>query len=146
MRTYYSEILFAGLNQEPITMFRYDGGMAIAKAPPTAALAGLVLPEDRGRVLAVAAETSKGIAIPDGDQFLVFQLSNSLDGPTILDSTEVQPSIEGSTESPDVLVSVEMLSFHVAQSEEIDKDTRATLRMDIGKDESSTDKRFDTVF
>jgi len=77
---------------------------------------------------------------------MVFQLNSSLDGPTILDSTEVRPNIDGSPDNPDVLVGIEMLSFHVAEHDDIDKNTRVTLRMDIGKDESSTDKRFDAVF
>jgi hypothetical protein len=140
-------VLFTGPNRAPITMLRYDGEWPQAKAPTKAVdTSGLVLPDGRGRVLAVGEEMTKGMAAPDGDQFMVFQLSNSLDGPTILDSTEVQPNIDGNADNPDVLAAIEMLSFHVGENEGIDKNTRATLRMDIGKDESSTDKRFDTVF
>jgi hypothetical protein len=80
------------------------------------------------------------------DQFIVFQLSSSSDGPTILDSSEVLPSLDGSNEEPDVLIAAEMVSFHVARNEGLEADTRATLRMNFGKDQSSTDKRFDTVF
>jgi hypothetical protein len=143
-----SRILFSSLSQEPITMLRYDGGLGLptkglAKA---AASSELVLPGDRGCVLAIGEDITKGLAAADGDQFMVFQLNNSLEGPTILDATEVQPSIDGNAENPDVLVAIQMLAFHVAENEGIDKNTRATLRMDIGKDESSTDKRFDTVF
>ena len=39
-----------------------------------------------------------------------------------------------------------MLSFHVGANEPIDKDTRATMRITFGKDQSSTDQRFDTLF
>lgn len=142
-----SGLLFGGASQQPVTMIRYGGGVPTPKALAKGIDSpGLVLPGDRGRVLAAAGDVTKGLATPDGDQFMVFQLSNSLDGPTILDSTEVQPTIVGDAENPDVLVGIEMLSFHVAENEGIDKNTRATLRMDIGKDESSTDKRFDTVF
>src|SRR5271165_1571688 len=142
-----SEVLFGGASHEPITIFRYDGDLPAAKAltkgvEPSA----LILPDDRGHLLAVGADVTKGLSAPDGDQFMVFQLNSSLDGPTILDATEVQPNIDGSLDNPDVLVGIEMLSFHVGEHEDIDKNTRVTLRMDIGKDESSTDKRFDAVF
>jgi hypothetical protein len=43
-------------------------------------------------------------------------------------------------------MALEMLSFHVGNSERIDPNTRATMRINLGKDESSTDKRFDTAF
>jgi hypothetical protein len=79
-------------------------------------------------------------------QFMIFQLNSSASGPTILDSSEVQPSLDGNSEEPDVLIAAEMVSFHVAKNEGLDPDTRATLRMNFGKDESSTDRRFDTVF
>ena len=143
-----SRILFSGVTEGAITMLRYESGLSL----PTKGLTGpnssseLILPGDRGRVLAVGEDITKGLSTTDGDQFMVFQLNNSLDGPTILDSTEVQPSIEGNSENPDVLVAIEMLAFHVAENEGIDNKTKATLRMDIGKDESSSDKRFDTVF
>ena len=45
-----------------------------------------------------------------------------------------------------MLVALELLSFHVGSGEEVDPNTRATLRINFGKDESSTDKRFDTAF
>lgn len=139
------KISFTGLSQEPITMLRYGSGPLTKALTKAVESSGLVLPDDRGRVISVGADVAKGPAT-DGDQFMVFQLNNSLDGPTILDSTEVQPSIDGNAENPDVLAAIQMLSFHVGENEGIDKNTRATLRMDIGKDESSTDKRFDTVF
>jgi hypothetical protein len=147
MRSDNSEIFFTGPNGAPVTMLRYDSLSAPAEGL-TKMVAGsrLVLPGGNGSTLAVGEHITKGLASPDGDQFIVFQLNNSLDGATILDATEVQPNIDGNADNPDVLATVEMLSFHVADNEGIDKNTRATLRMDIGKDDSSTDKRFDTVF
>ena len=79
------------------------------------------------------------------NQFIIFQLNSSTEGPTILDSSEVQPSLDGNSEEPDVLIAAEMVSLHVARKG-LEPDTRATLRMNFGKDQSSTDKRFDTVF
>src|SRR5579864_2396956 len=69
------------------------------------------------------------------DQFFAFQLSTQPDGPTLLEATQVEPAIEGGEENPDVLANVEMVSFHLASNEKIDPNTKATLRINIGKDE-----------
>lgn len=80
------------------------------------------------------------------DQFIVFQMNNQLDGPPILESSQVAPKLEGSKNEPDVMVALEMVSFYLGEKEHIEPDTRATMRITFGKDESSTDKGFDTVF
>ncbi len=80
------------------------------------------------------------------DQFIIFQLNAASDGPPILECSQVMPSIPGGPDEPDILVNLEMLSFHVGENEGVEPDSRATLRINFGKDESSTDKRFDTVF
>ena len=95
----------------------------------------------------LAFSTDKSSTIPIEDQFIVFQFNpNSDEGATILESSEIEPKISGSIESPDVLVALEMLSFNLGENESIDSDTRATMRINFGKDASSTDKKFDTVF
>jgi hypothetical protein len=95
-----------------------------------------------GRIAASPSTVDPSVA----DQFFVFQFSTQLKGPSILDSVDTEPGIAGSDSEPDVLVALEMLSFHIGESEDVEKDTRATMRINFGKDESSTDKRFDTVF
>ncbi|MGS2765154.1 hypothetical protein [Sinomicrobium sp. M5D2P9] len=80
------------------------------------------------------------------DQFIVFRLSDKKDGPAILESSEVTSSVPGSDAEPDVLVNLEMQSFHIGKDVHVDKNTRATMRINIGKDENSTDKYFDTAF
>ncbi len=80
------------------------------------------------------------------DQFVLFQLNDRPDGPAVLEPSAVEPRISGSLDDPDMLVGMEMLSFHVGENEDIEKNTRATLRITFGKDENSTDKIFDTVF
>jgi hypothetical protein len=90
--------------------------------------------------------SDRGAPADIADQFVAFQISNQPDGPAILESSQVEPRIDGSRDEPDVLVGVEMQSFQVGASEGIDKETRATLRLNFGKDESSTDRQFDTVF
>lgn len=108
-------------------------------------LAALALPENRGAV----SYTADGKPVNKSelrDQFIVFQLSDKQDGPAILESSEVTSSIEGSEAEPDVLVNLEMQSFHIGKDVDVDKNTRATMRINIGKDENSTDKYFDTAF
>ncbi|HYV38740.1 MAG TPA: hypothetical protein VE988_23850 [Gemmataceae bacterium] len=95
---------------------------------------GLVLTADRGS------------AVDLSNQFVVFQLGSQIDGHSVLECSRSEPAIDGRPEEPDVLVALEMLSFHLAESEKVGSDTRATMRINFGKDESSTDKRFDTLF
>jgi hypothetical protein len=80
------------------------------------------------------------------NQFLVFQLNPSTDGGTVLETSLVEPQLDGSEDQPDVQMTMEMIAFHVAENEGIPANTRATMRMVIGKDENSRDKFFDTAF
>jgi hypothetical protein len=90
--------------------------------------------------------SDNGTKISLRDQFLVFQFNNKMEGPTILEASLVEPKIAGSPNEPDVRVVMEMLSFNLGSNEATDKDTRATMRINFGKDQSSTDKHFDTLF
>lgn len=94
----------------------------------------------------LSLKSDSGAAVSLGDQFIVFQFNNQMEGPTILEASQVEPKIAGSPNEPDVRVAMEMLSFNLGANEGIDQDTRATMRINFGKDQSSTDKRFDTVF
>jgi hypothetical protein len=109
--------------------------------------ATLKLPGDEGGAASFQSDEAVSLKSADlQDQFFVFQLSNKTDGSTILESTQIDPAIDGGDASPDVLINVEMVSFHLGAGEKVDQNTKATLRMNIGKDENSTDKKFDTVF
>ncbi len=103
------------------------------------------LPESRG-----AVSYKKGVEhvteLDLENQFIAFQLSNKADGPAILESSEVTSSIKGTADEPDVLMNLEMQSFHIANNIDIDKNSRATMRINIGKDKDSTDRYFDTAF
>lgn len=80
------------------------------------------------------------------DQFVVFQLGENMDGPAILSAEDVKPKLAGSDDEPDVLAKLNLVSFHVGADERIEKGTRATMRINFGKDPSSTDRMFDTAF
>ena len=80
------------------------------------------------------------------NQFIVFQLNNTETGGTVLETSTVTPTLDGGETAPDVQMSIEMIAFHIGQDEGIPQDTRATMRLVIGKDENSRDKFFDTAF
>lgn len=71
------------------------------------------------------------------DNFMMFRLGGA-DNP-IVDLTEVSPEIVGDQNEPDVHVSLSMMAFHISDSfaKKIDETSRATLRLDLGKDRSS---------
>ena len=71
------------------------------------------------------------------DQFMLYQLG-SADQP-IRDLTQVEPLVEGNAAEPDVQASIAMLAFHLGRddAEKMTDQSRATLQLDLGKDESS---------
>ena len=79
-------------------------------------------------------------------QFVIFQLNPKANEPAVLEASKVEPKIDGSRDEPDVLVALDLLSLQLGSGEEIDDGTKATLRLNFGKDESSTDKHFETAF
>ncbi|MEJ2717437.1 MAG: hypothetical protein P8182_09910, partial [Deltaproteobacteria bacterium] len=90
----------------------------------------------------------RGVTLAESDlqdQFIVFQFSTEVNGPTILDMSEVNPVKPGGDDKPDALARIQLVSFHVGSDESIEKNARATLRLDFGKD-SNSDSPLDTVF
>lgn len=79
------------------------------------------------------------------DQFLVFQWADEASGHKLLTPERVQPSLTGTT-GPDVVVSIEMISFHIGANENIDGDTRAVMRLDVGKDDNSVSHLEDITY
>lgn len=76
--------------------------------------------------------------------FSVFQLSKT--EPKWLEPSDVQPAIEGGDSEPDVLLNVQMMAFHIGSNESVDKDTKATLRLTVSKDDASPNKMLEKVF
>ena len=80
------------------------------------------------------------------DQFIAYQISKAAEGPALLDATAVQPGLAGSSEQPDVLARMNLVSFHIGIGEGVDADTRATLRITFGADPSTSTRMLDTAF
>jgi hypothetical protein len=68
------------------------------------------------------------------DQFIVFQFSPEPDGPALLDSSAVQPVLAGNKEAPDELARINLVSFHLGRDEHVEPGTRATIRLNFGRD------------
>lgn len=131
----------------PVSLFNFSPTEILtsyAEAPAQKQFRGASRGQGADTGLQVVSDSGRGVEL--ADQFLVFQLSSLGDGPTILESSQVEPKIAGSSDEPDVLAALELLSFHVGAEEGIDEDTCATMRMNFGKDQSSRNSRIDTVF
>lgn len=90
-----------------------------------------------------------GVQLSEADlanQFIVYQLNKGAEGPALLDSTSVTPTLEGSDDEPDVLAKLNLISFHVGAEDRIDRNARATMRITFGRDPSSSSRILDTAF
>jgi hypothetical protein len=77
--------------------------------------------------------SDRGTAPDLSKQFVIFQLNTAADGPAVLESSKVQPQIDGTAAEPDVLVALELLSLHLGGNEDVEPNTRATLRNQLRK-------------
>jgi hypothetical protein len=137
--------LFTSLTGDVLTPVDYESAPPsdFERAPAPRA-AGLF---KGGRGNESASIKSDSGATPDlSKQFVIFHLNPKANEPAVLEASKVEPKIDGSREEPDVLVALDLLSLQLGSGEEIDAGTKATLRLNFGKDESSTDKKFETAF
>lgn len=72
------------------------------------------------------------------NQFYPFQLVRTEAGPRLVDSLYATPTLETTEDKPDVALSVRLEAFHLGEAEDVDDDTRATLRLTIGEDTSDS--------
>ena len=81
------------------------------------------------------------------NQFFAFQAA-FLDGsPTVLTPNDVEPSIQTGETAPDVLLDVSLASFHLSESDGVNKDARAQLRLTINNEaDTERARKFDIVY
>jgi hypothetical protein len=86
------------------------------------------------------AQAAGPVRVPGvpADQFTLFQLLGSSATQPIADLHAAAPILEGSDDKPDAQVKIELISFQIAPSEDLDPEMQATLRLDMGKDRSSS--------
>ena len=139
--------LFQFPKDEVLTPYSVAPGFRGRAFGVSAAKAATLPLSGKARGVSFAADSKTPLAADNlQDQFVVFQMNPRAEGPTILESSQVDPLINGSPEEPDVLTNLEMLSFNLGANEQVDKATDATMRINFGKDENSRDKAFDTLF
>ncbi len=135
-----STTLFGTLREDPITSFFALPPSANEGEPPAFAT-----PTHPGGIVAFGADSGVIASEDDlNDQFVLFQFSGE-EGAALLEPSSVKPRIKGSEQAPDVLAKLQLAAFHIGENEEIDKNTRATIRLDFGKDDKSN-SRLDTLF
>ena len=137
--------LFTSLTGDVLTPFDYE---SVPRSDNESAPAPRAFGSSQGgRGTQSASIKSDSGATPDlSKQFVIFQLNPKANEPAVLEASKVEPKIDGSRDEPDVLVALDLLSLQLGSGEEIDDGTKATLRLNFGKDESSTDKHFETAF
>jgi hypothetical protein len=67
-----------------------------------------------------------------GNQFIPMQIPET--GPGVVWLNEIEPVMEGSSESPDMLLTLEMLGFNIGEGEEIKRANRAIMQLTIGQE------------
>jgi hypothetical protein len=94
-------------------------------------------PGDKSTI-AMLGETDILTAADLSNQFIVFQSADVSGQPTLLEASGIMPAVSTPAATPDVLLDVSLLSFHVADDETVNKDTRATMRLTLsGGDQES---------
>lgn len=72
------------------------------------------------------------------DQYIVFQFTLANGQPALIESSQVEPTIQTSAENPDIALNVNLESFHIADSEGVDPETKASVRLTVGEEDSSS--------
>lgn len=138
-----SEVRFGSRPAEVLTPYSVPGRVA---QPQRADIAVLERPGNETLMLA-AENGSRTSGFNLADQFIAFQATSVNGTSQILESSSVEPALDTPAEKPDVIMDVSMQAFHVGESEPVEKDTRATLRLTVNKDADSTGGRgLDTLF
>ena len=69
----------------------------------------------------------------DNSQFILLQLSG--DDQRVISTSQVVPTLQGAEDKPDVNMLLDFESFKIGSNEEIDRNTKATLQLQIGQEE-----------
>jgi hypothetical protein len=74
------------------------------------------------------------------NQFIPFQIVGNQDKNLVQQVHEIDPLLEGKEDRPDVLMRVEMIDFHLAEDERLNKRDRATMNITIRQENAVDDK------
>lgn len=73
------------------------------------------------------------------NQFFVFQQYLINNNPRVVEASKVEPELETNEQNPDIVIDAQLDSFHLSgsDSESIDQNTKATLRLTFGYDDNT---------
>lgn len=84
-----------------------------------------------------ASEESNGLESNEGSsgetQFILLQLSGG--DQRVLNTTNVVPTLPGTSEKPDVNMLLDFEGFKIGSNEDIDRKTKATLQLQVGQEQ-----------
>lgn len=72
---------------------------------------------------------------PNDNQFILLQLAGG--DQRVVSTSQVTPTLQGSSDKPDVNMLLDFEGFKIGANENIDKDTKATLQLQIGQEEKA---------
>jgi len=89
-----------------------------------------------------SGKTQKSYESVGENQFILMQLGDG--DKRIITTSEIEPKLQGASDKPDVNMSLDFESFKIGMNESVDKDTKATLQLQIGQEQKagSLDKLF----
>jgi len=83
---------------------------------------------------------------PDLTECVIVQVSNDQAGTVLKDPFNVDPTITGSDDKPDVALSIQLQGFHMGESTPIDSNTRATMRVVTTNQTSASDNNLQPLY
>jgi len=103
---------------------------------------GALVKTDGGVVLVSTPGAAKPMTHVDlANQFFAFQAELVNGSPVLLETSDVEPMVGTPDATPDVVLDMSLQAFHLGESEPVDRETRATLRLTLNKDDDSTRAR-----
>lgn len=69
----------------------------------------------------------------DASQFILLQLSGG--DQRVLNTSQVAPTLPGTSEKPDINMLLDFEGFKIGSNEDVDKNTKATLQLQVGQEE-----------
>jgi len=63
--------------------------------------------------------------------YFIFKITDSTDGDAAIMLSDLEPAFEGGDDAPDVLMEVSLIHFNISNQEDINRRTRATMRLTV---------------
>jgi hypothetical protein len=80
-------------------------------------------------------ESKQYESVANDNQFILLQLSDGDD--RVVSTSQVKPTLAGSAEKPDINMLLDFEGFKIGSTEDIEKNTKATLQLQVGQEEKA---------